>query len=747
MSKENSKGHKCPHDGCTWEFSCLSKLHRHLASHSTQKDFKCTQCERRFKTAYNVQYHVRTVHLTREKPYPCPVNGCNVHCTSTTLLHGHCREAHPDERLYSCTSPSCYSTFLHKDDLLVHQHVHKPAGNGSDAEAFTCDFCQKVLPSKSKLRRHRLFHIGEKHFRCPIKDCGHAYFTKQHLSRHLERGDHLNGGILQCPGCSRVFLQPSLLHCHSVVHCPTSFTCPFKSTSLRVCSLMEDQCCTQENEDMLGMSLSQAIQYNHTLGSEVHNMQDRVIQLYNDMTELREDLIVNVIKPLMINTVDRSLVIDYSNLDNVLQTTINAITIILSGNFSADSVNLNEALTNFFRNGISRFYFDLYFHTQHEQAVACGTHVIFSELFPLVEQDRMTVLAGNLQQIGDIFQVVQRFVMAVSTVQTALESFTLSQTCTNIWTEQYACPLCHGDATPLCLGTCNEVLIGCLSPLNQAITQLNIFKDFAVAGVQSMLTGIPLVSVNINSIRSDYVSILQTSNNYDETDLIEVVVERCPISTGKRSTDHDGHKKRQSGQANRLPDVMINSIIVTKIVNTTLPTLMNVSLASDRAYLCAFLHSNASTCTSNFDLLDVDDQANNPAGMFSTMMLRAQAGQQPYVVTDFLDMDDRNMALFTSLLPNHPIPDTSFLMETTSPSATTIPTSTVNISFLTETTGPTAASMSTSTVDDRFSVETTGPTTTSIPMPTPRRGSNGAVATSFSLFTTLVTLVLACFLC
>ena len=55
-------------------------------------------------------------------------------------------------------------------------------------------------------------------------------------------------------------------------------------TSLRVCSLMEDQCCTQENEDMLGMSLSQAIQYNHTLGSEVHNMQDRVIQLYNDMT-------------------------------------------------------------------------------------------------------------------------------------------------------------------------------------------------------------------------------------------------------------------------------------------------------------------------------------------------------------------------------------------------------------------------------------------------------------------------------
>ena len=69
----------------------------------------------------------------------------------------------------SCTIAGCYSTFLHKDDLLVHQRVHKPAGDSSKAELITCDICQKVLPSKSKLRRHKLFHIGEKHFRCPIK--------------------------------------------------------------------------------------------------------------------------------------------------------------------------------------------------------------------------------------------------------------------------------------------------------------------------------------------------------------------------------------------------------------------------------------------------------------------------------------------------------------------------------------------------------------------------------------------------
>ena len=71
--------------------------------------------------------------------------------------------------------------------------------------------------------------------------------------------------------------------------------------------------------------------------------------------------------------------------------------------------------------------------------------------------------------------------MASNTVQEAVETFSLSETCNYIWTKQYACPLCAGNSTPLCLGTCNEILIGCLSPLNQAIVQLNVFRDL-VAG-------------------------------------------------------------------------------------------------------------------------------------------------------------------------------------------------------------------------------------------------------------------------
>ena len=62
---------------------------------------------------------------------------------------------------------------------------------------------------------------------------------------------------------------------------------------------------------------------------------------------------------------------------------------------------------------------------------------------------------------------------------TELQNFNITPTCTDVWTEQYACPLCAGQAIPLCQGRCNEVLIGCMSSRQQVIVQLNVLLDFA----------------------------------------------------------------------------------------------------------------------------------------------------------------------------------------------------------------------------------------------------------------------------
>ena len=49
------------------------------------------------------------------------------------------------------------------------------------------------------------------------------------------RGDHLKGSIINCPKCSKVFLDRSLLDHHSTVHSSNGdYTCPYKSEWLNI---------------------------------------------------------------------------------------------------------------------------------------------------------------------------------------------------------------------------------------------------------------------------------------------------------------------------------------------------------------------------------------------------------------------------------------------------------------------------------------------------------------------------------
>lgn len=52
-------------------------------------------------------------------------------------------------------------------------------------------------------------------------------------------------------------------------------------SDLNVCStyISGQQCCTQSNEDELGMRLNNAIRYNHTLGIELQALQNSATEL------------------------------------------------------------------------------------------------------------------------------------------------------------------------------------------------------------------------------------------------------------------------------------------------------------------------------------------------------------------------------------------------------------------------------------------------------------------------------------
>ena len=88
----------------------------------------------------------------------------------------------------------------------------------------------------------------------------------------------------------------------------------------------------------------------------------------------------------------------------------------------------------------------------------------------------------------------------MQTVLTALENFNASYTCTNVWTQQYGCPRCAGQTPLLCQGRCNEVLIGCMSSLQQMIAQLNVLLDFARGKKTNFITSTRFKDLRIAQI-------------------------------------------------------------------------------------------------------------------------------------------------------------------------------------------------------------------------------------------------------
>ena len=124
---------------------------------------------------------------------------------------------------------------------------------------------------------------------------------------------------------------------------------------------------------------------------------------------------------------------------------------------------------------------------------------------------------------------------------------------------------------------------------------------------------------------------------------------------------------------------------------------------------CTIGVGNIGTYMSNFTYLDIADQINNPAGTFNLTQLREQAQSLPYVMNNLLM--DRNdiMMLYNYVLPGRPVPNLDFLNVTTTTTTTTT---------------------------------TATPTPTVTPVTSPP-GGGGAAAISYSLFITLVAVLLA----
>lgn len=131
--------YKCTAKNCNKAFFTSFRLKTHRRTHNNERPYCCKEpeCLKRFKTSGDLVKHNR-IHTglliflvdnlfrnccSGERPFMCPVAGCNRSFTTCNICKVHVR-THTGERPYSCTYPGCSKTFASVTNQRNHSRIH-----------------------------------------------------------------------------------------------------------------------------------------------------------------------------------------------------------------------------------------------------------------------------------------------------------------------------------------------------------------------------------------------------------------------------------------------------------------------------------------------------------------------------------------------------------------------------------------------------------------------------------------------
>ncbi|KAM7371618.1 hypothetical protein PAMP_008836 [Pampus punctatissimus] len=169
-------GYRCPHEDCQVVEHTWGKLQKHKAKHAAT--FACKVCKKVLKKADALRRHKR-IHASHKPVLVCPRDDCQAYFSTTFNLQHHIRKVHLELLKYKCSFPDCPRMFAMRESMTRHLLRHDPSAS---------TLKKRRRPKKSWQKRldgHQLPLVEE--------NLSHLFSLRMRLSRRSKVETNLSG--------------------------------------------------------------------------------------------------------------------------------------------------------------------------------------------------------------------------------------------------------------------------------------------------------------------------------------------------------------------------------------------------------------------------------------------------------------------------------------------------------------------------------------------------------------------------